>query len=80
MKEFSELAFPAGLRYAKDHEWIDPAAPHRIGVSDFAQDQLGDLTFVELPEAGAAFGAGDRQTASATAMMMAAILFMAAFP
>ncbi len=59
MKEFSELAFPAGLRYAKDHEWIDPAAPHRIGVSDFAQDQLGDLTFVELPEAGAAFGAGD---------------------
>ena len=58
MKEFNELSFPSQLQYARDHEWINPAAPHRIGISDFAQDQLGDLTFVELPEVGAEFGVG----------------------
>lgn len=58
MKDFSELVIPQELRYAKDHEWVSPAKPHRVGVSDFAQDQLGDLTYVELPAVGAAFAAG----------------------
>ena len=52
MKDMNELDIPAGLKYAKDHEWVAPNAPHRVGVSDFAQDQLGDLTYVELPQVG----------------------------
>ena len=59
MKDFSEISIPTQFKYAKDHEWISPSAPHRIGVSDFAQDQLGDLTYVELPEVGAELGVGD---------------------
>jgi glycine cleavage system H protein len=59
MKELDELLLPENLRYAEDHEWISEKAPYRIGVSDFAQDQLGDLTFVELPEAGAVFAKGE---------------------
>lgn len=58
MKELDELLLPASLRYAADHEYVSVDKPHRIGVSDFAQDQLGDLTFVELPEAGAALTKG----------------------
>ncbi len=59
MKDFSELVTPPELRYAKDHEWISPKAPHRVGVSDFAQDQLGDLTYAELPDVGKVLAAGD---------------------
>lgn len=59
MKDFSELAVPDNLRYAKDHEWAAPDAPHRVGVSDFAQDQLGDLTYVELPEPGTSVDMGN---------------------
>lgn len=59
MKEISELVLPVELKYAKDHEWISPAAPHRVGISDYAQDQLGDLTYVELPEVGQVVGMGD---------------------
>ncbi len=59
MKDPDELRFPENLKYAKDHEWISPARPYRVGVSDFAQDQLGDITFVELPEVGKALGIGD---------------------
>lgn len=42
-----------GLKYTHDHEWISATPPYRIGISHFAQEQLGDLTFVELPRAGA---------------------------
>ncbi len=59
MKAFEELDIPDNLRYAEDHEWVSPAKPYRIGVSDFAQDALGDLTFVELPEVGREFSKGD---------------------
>ncbi|MCD8139989.1 MAG: glycine cleavage system protein GcvH [Planctomycetaceae bacterium] len=58
MKAFDELNIPADLKYAKDHEWIAAAAPFRVGISDFAQDQLGDLTYVEFPEVGADIGVG----------------------
>lgn len=59
MKELHELNFPPSLKYDVEHEWASATGPCRIGVSDFAQDQLGDLTFVELPEVGTVFSKGD---------------------
>lgn len=59
MKELKDLQFPANIKYDAEHEWITTSAPYRIGVSDFAQDQLGDLTYAELPEVGAIFAKGD---------------------
>src|SRR5438105_8532667 len=48
------MAYPAGLKYTKDHEWIDVAGDRgKIGITDYAQQQLGDVVFVELPEVGA---------------------------
>ena len=62
------MNYPAELKYSKSHEWIkmegDVAV---IGISDFAQDALGDVVFINLPEegdsvaAGEAFGDGVRQ-------------------
>ncbi len=50
----------SNLRYASTHEWLDVQEPGvaTIGVSDFAQSQLGDLVYVELPEVGASIAAG----------------------
>ena len=60
MKELNELNLPEDVKYAKDHEWVKPAGETaRIGISDYAQDQLGDIVFVELPGIGDAFGKGD---------------------
>lgn len=54
MKEIDELKFPDNVRYSEDHEWARPEGDlFVIGISDYAQDQLGDIVFVELPEAGA---------------------------
>ena len=52
---------PAGLRYAKSHEWLKPEGDGTatIGISAYAQDSLGDITFVQLPKAGAKFKAGE---------------------
>lgn len=53
------MDFPAELKYTEDHEWIlieDEVAT--IGITDFAQDQLGDVVFVELPETGDQLEAG----------------------
>jgi glycine cleavage system H protein len=59
MKEISELNFPADLRYDQDHEWVRPEGDHlRCGISDYAQDQLGDIVFVELPQRGDKFEMG----------------------
>lgn len=53
MKEISELNFPDNVRYSKDHEWARPDGDlFVVGISDYAQDQLGDVVFVELPEKG----------------------------
>lgn len=47
------MEFPANLKYTKEHEWAKVEGDHvRIGITDFAQDQLGDVVFVELPEVG----------------------------
>ena len=60
MKELSELIFGKGLRYTDDHEWVSQSGDTlKIGVSDYAQDQMGDIVFVELPEVGAVFEKGD---------------------
>jgi len=54
------MAHPSDRRYSKDHEWVlvdgDVAT---IGISDFAQDQLGEVVYVDLPEVGDALTAGD---------------------
>jgi glycine cleavage system H protein len=50
---------PQDLRFAASHEWIDDGDPMTIGISQFAQDQLGDVVFVELPQIGATFNAGE---------------------
>ena len=54
------MNYPAELKYSKDHEWIkmegDVAV---IGISDFAQDALGDVVFVNLPQEGDAVNAGE---------------------
>ena len=60
MKELNELNLPDDVRYTKDHEWSRKSGDNvTIGITDFAQDQLGDIVFVELPETGDSFGAGD---------------------
>ena len=53
--------FPADLKYTKDHEWLKPAGDGTatVGITNYAQDALGDVVFVDLPEAGAAFGQGE---------------------
>lgn len=50
---------PDLLRYAASHEWISDGDPMTLGISDFAQDQLGDVVYVELPPVGKAFKAGE---------------------
>ncbi|GAB4188263.1 MAG: glycine cleavage system protein GcvH [Wenzhouxiangellaceae bacterium] len=52
---------PADLRYTESHEWVavDEDGNLRIGITDHAQSKLGDLVFVDLPEPGATFSAGD---------------------
>ncbi|RJQ68190.1 MAG: glycine cleavage system protein GcvH [Desulfobacteraceae bacterium] len=53
MKEIDELNFPDDVRYSKDHEWARPEGKEFVvGISDYAQDQLGDIVYVELPAKG----------------------------
>ena len=60
MKAISELNLPEEVRYTDDHEWAkNNGETVRIGISDYAQDQLGDIVFVELPEVGSTFEKGD---------------------
>jgi glycine cleavage system H protein len=51
--------YPAEYRYTKDHEWIQvDGAVGTIGITDYAQQELGDVVFVEMPKAGTAVKAG----------------------
>lgn len=53
------MRIPDDLRYSKDHEWVRvEGSSARIGITDFAQDALGDVVFVSLPDLGATFDAG----------------------
>ena len=52
---------PQDNRYTKDHEWVKVAGDRgTVGITDYAQKQLGDVVFVELPEVGAKIEAGKR--------------------
>jgi len=53
---------PADLRYAKTHEWskLDEDAIVRIGITDFAQSELGDLVYIDLPEVGRQLTQGEQ--------------------
>jgi glycine cleavage system H protein len=60
MKAIEELSLPEDVKYTDDHEWAKADGPVvRIGISDYAQDQLGDIVFVELPEVGSSFEKGE---------------------
>ena len=59
-KRIDQLNFPDTLRYSSDHEWAKlEDGLVVVGLNDYAQDQLGDIVFVELPGAGASFSAGE---------------------
>jgi glycine cleavage system H protein len=53
--------YPEDLKYTPEHEWVkaDGDGPVRVGITDFAQDQLGDIVYVQLPDVGSAVRAGD---------------------
>ena len=60
MKELSELNLPDDVRYAESHEWARSEGDNiKVGISDYAQDQLGDIVFVELPEVGDSLDKGE---------------------
>jgi glycine cleavage system H protein len=52
---------PAGLRYAKSHEWLklESDGTATVGITDYAQSSLGDITYVQLPKVGATLKAGE---------------------
>jgi glycine cleavage system H protein len=53
--------YPQEFRYSKDHEWIRVEGDRgRVGITDYAQKQLGDVVFLELPELGRKLGAGEQ--------------------
>ncbi len=54
-------SIPEGLKYSTDHEWLTSAGAEgvvRVGITDFAQDALGDVVYVDLPEVGSEVAAG----------------------
>ena len=59
-KSIAELNFPEHVRYHHEHVWASLEGDVvRIGISDYAQDQLGDVIFVELPKVGDHFNRGE---------------------
>jgi glycine cleavage system H protein len=53
------MSYPPGFRYTKDHEWIDVAGDRgKVGITDYAQQQLGDVVYVDLPSIGTRLKAG----------------------
>ncbi|MFT4262999.1 MAG: glycine cleavage system protein GcvH [Nocardioides sp.] len=57
------MSYPEDLRYTAEHEWVrtpgEAAGSIRIGITEYAQDALGDIVYVSLPEVGATVTAGD---------------------
>jgi glycine cleavage system H protein len=53
--------YPEDLKYTAEHEWVkaDGEGPVRVGITDFAQDALGDIVYVQLPDVGSTVRAGD---------------------
>src|SRR5215467_6016382 len=53
------MAYPTDRKYTKDHEWVAIADSRgRVGITDYAQQQLGDVVYIDLPEVGAALKQG----------------------
>ena len=53
------MAYPANYKYTKEHEWIDVnGAKGSVGITDYAQNSLGDIVFVDLPKVGDTLEAG----------------------
>ena len=47
------MSYPAGYKYTQDHEWIEIAGDRgTVGITDYAQQQLGDVVYIDLPEVG----------------------------
>ncbi|GJI92113.1 glycine cleavage system protein GcvH [Duganella hordei] len=55
------MNIPADLKYTESHEWVraESDGTVTVGITEFAQDALGDIVFVELPKVGTTYGAGD---------------------
>jgi glycine cleavage system H protein len=52
--------YPDDVKYSKDHEWVRAGGDEwEVGITDFAQSELGEVVYVELPEVGESFAAGD---------------------
>ena len=59
MKDINDVILPDDIRYAESHEWAKADGDNvKVGISDYAQDQLGDIVFVEMPEVGETFDKG----------------------
>jgi glycine cleavage system H protein len=59
MKRIEDIRLPEELRYSADHEWVAPEGDlTRVGLTDYAQDQLGDIVYVELASIGARIAKG----------------------
>jgi glycine cleavage system H protein len=57
--ETREMAYPANYKYTKEHEWISvEGTTGTVGITDYAQESLGDIVFVELPKVGDVLEAG----------------------
>lgn len=55
----ADYEFPADLRYTAEHEWVKPSGPTaRVGITAYAQDALGDIVYVSVPDPGATVTAG----------------------
>ena len=53
------MAYPDGYKYTKDHEWIELSGDRgKVGITDYAQQQLGDVVYLELPDVGATLKQG----------------------
>jgi glycine cleavage system H protein len=53
------MAYPAAYRYTREHEWIEVEGKNgKVGITDYAQQSLGDIVFVDLPKPGAAIESG----------------------
>src|SRR6201995_297226 len=55
--ETRRMGYPGSYRYTREHEWID-AGEGKVGITDYAQDTLGDIVFVDLPKVGASVEKG----------------------
>jgi glycine cleavage system H protein len=53
------MEYPAGYKYTKEHEWIDITGDRgRVGITDYAQQQLGDVVYIDLPDVGTSLKEG----------------------